>query len=122
MKRSLLVPILESFDLPETDRSSPVRFSTTQPTQALGMLNSAFLNEQATLFAARLQKEAGQDTAAQVRLALNLATAHPPAEKEIARGVKLIERLKKQDGASGDAALRYFCLMVLNLNEFLYLD
>ena len=86
------------------------------------MLNSGFLNQQAALFAARLQKEAGQDTAAQVRLALNLATARPPAEKEIARGMKLIDRLKKQDGASDDAALRYFCLMVLNLNEFLYLD
>jgi hypothetical protein len=122
VKRSLLVPILESFDLPETDRSSPVRFSTTQPTQALGMLNSGFLNQQAALFAARLRKEAGNDTTAQVRLALNLATARPPDEKEISRGVKLIERLKNQDGASDDAALRYFCLMVLNLNEFLYLD
>jgi mono/diheme cytochrome c family protein len=121
MKRSLLVPILESFDLPETDRSSPVRFSTTQPTQALGMLNSAFLNKQAALFAARLKREAGSDAASQVRLALNLATARAPAEKEIARSMKLIERLKK-DGATNDAALQYFCLMVLNLNEFLYLD
>ena len=47
VKRSLLLPILESFDLAETDRSSPVRFSTTQPTQALAMLNGTFLNEQA---------------------------------------------------------------------------
>ena len=34
-------------DLAETDRSSPVRFVTTQPTQALGMLNGSFANEQA---------------------------------------------------------------------------
>ncbi|MCA1684515.1 MAG: DUF1549 domain-containing protein [Planctomycetia bacterium] len=33
VKRSLIMPIFESFDLGETDRSSPVRFSTTQPTQ-----------------------------------------------------------------------------------------
>ena len=31
----------------ETDRSTPVRFTTTQPTQALRMLNSEFLNKQA---------------------------------------------------------------------------
>src|SRR5262249_26243938 len=43
VKRSLLLPILDSFDLAETDRSNPVRFVTTQPTQALGLLNSAFL-------------------------------------------------------------------------------
>jgi mono/diheme cytochrome c family protein len=121
VKRSLLLPILEGFDLPETDRSSPVRFSTTQPTQALGMLNSAFVNEQAGLFASRLRREAGDDVAAQVRLALNLATARPPTKHEIESGVKLIVRLQ-HDGASSDAALRDFCLMVLNLNEFIYLD
>src|SRR5712691_3171416 len=74
VKRSLLTPILESFDLAETDRSAPVRFATTQPTQALGMLNSTFLNEQAALFAARLRKEAGDDVVRQVRLAHALAT------------------------------------------------
>src|ERR1044072_1187854 len=70
VKRSLLVPILESFDLAETDRSTPVRFSTVQPTQALGMINSEFLNYQAEVFAARLRKEAGDDPRKQVRLAL----------------------------------------------------
>src|SRR5207302_5646838 len=39
VKRSLLVPILESFDLAEPDRTTPLRFASTQPTQALGMLN-----------------------------------------------------------------------------------
>ena len=43
VKRSLLVPILDGFDLAETDRAAPVRFATTQPTQALGMLNGEFL-------------------------------------------------------------------------------
>jgi hypothetical protein len=122
VKRSLLVPILDAFDFPETDRSSAVRFATTQPTQALGMLNSAFLNEQAGLFTARLRKEAGSNTRSQVRLALNIATARPPSDRQIDRGMKLIERLQQQDGASNDEALRYFCLIVLNMNEFLYLD
>jgi mono/diheme cytochrome c family protein len=120
VKRSLLLPILEAFDLPETDRSSPVRFSTTQPTQALGMLNSGFLNEEAGFFAARVRREAGSDTAAQVKLALNLATARPPERREIERGVQLIQLLKRR--GDDDAALRYFCLMVLNMNEFVYLD
>ncbi|HEU5116412.1 MAG TPA: DUF1553 domain-containing protein, partial [Isosphaeraceae bacterium] len=51
VKRSLLLPVLEGFDLPETDRSSPSRFSTTQPTQALALLNSEFIQEQARLLA-----------------------------------------------------------------------
>jgi len=122
VKRSLLLPILEAFDASETDRSTAVRFATTQPTQALGMLNSTFVNEQARLLAARLRREAGSDTKAQVQLALNIATSRPPSDREIDRGVALIKRLKENDGVSLDEALQSFCLMVLSTNEFLYLD
>ena len=62
VKRSLLLPILESYDLAETDRSTPARFSTTQPTQALAMLNSGVsLSEQASALAKppSTQNEAG---------------------------------------------------------------
>jgi hypothetical protein len=122
VKRSLLTPILESFDIAETDRSAPVRFATIQPTQALGMLNGEFINQQAALFAERLRKECGEDLKKQVQLALSLATARPPSQAEIERGVALIESLKANDGASPEVALKYFCLMVLNLNEMIYLD
>ena len=47
VKRSLLTPILASFDLPDPDATCPVRFATTQPTQALGMLNSDILGREA---------------------------------------------------------------------------
>jgi hypothetical protein len=121
-KRSLLVPLLEAFDLGETDRSNPVRFSTTQPTQSLQMLNGVFLNDRAAALAARLRKEAPGDVKAQVRLALNLVTSRPPQESEVARGVQLIAALRSRDQSSEETALRLFCLMALNLNEFVYLD
>jgi hypothetical protein len=122
VKRSLILPILETFDLAETDRSSAVRFVTTQPTQALGMLNGSFMNKQAQAFAARLKKEAGPETAKQVDLAFQLTTGRKPTEKELGRGVALMIALKENDGATADLALESFCLVVLNLNEFLYLD
>ena len=122
VKRSLLTPILESFDLAETDRSSPVRFSTTQPTQALAMLNGKFLNEQAAILAERLKREAGPEPISQVRLALQFATCRPPADNEIKRGAALLSSLQTQDGISPDEALKTFSLVVLNLNEFLFLD
>jgi hypothetical protein len=40
------LPILESFDSPESDRSTAVRFASTQPTQALGTLNSAWMQKE----------------------------------------------------------------------------
>src|SRR5262249_4035496 len=122
VKRSLLYPLLDSFDLAEPDRPTPVRSSSTQPTQALAMLNGEFLNKQAQIFADRLVREAGKDASKQVRLALYLATGRPPTEADIRRGLDLIDALQREDGASADVARKYFCLMVLNLNEFVYLD
>jgi len=57
VKRSLLVPVLNNHDAADTDLSCPVRYTTTVPTQALGMLNGEFANEQAAALAKRLQKD-----------------------------------------------------------------
>jgi len=122
VKRSLVTPILSSFDVADTDFSCPVRFATTQPTQALGMLNSEFLNEQAALLAKRIREEAGKPLKKQVSHALSIATSREPTEDEVKRGIKFIRQLQKQDGASLEVAMNQFCLLVLNLNEFIYLD
>jgi hypothetical protein len=122
VKRSLITPILADFDFPETDVSCQARFATVQPAQALGMLNGKFLHDQSGAFAERLRREAGDDRRAQVTRALRLAALREPDDREIDRGVALIESLKHKHAASDEAALKYFCLFVLNLNEFVYLD
>ena len=122
VKRSLRLPVIEAFDGPETDKPCPVRFVTVQPTQALGMINSAFMNEEAEKLAERLRKEAGDDVRKQVERGLQLVTSRTPVEKEVARGLELIEKLVKEDGATPEVALRYLCLVALNLNEFVYVD
>lgn len=121
VKRSLTVPLLAAFDVPETEFTCPARFATTQPTQALGMLNSEFLNRQARVFADDMSNRAG-DTAARVRLVLERTLQRPPHEREIDRGVELIESLQRDHGQSAEQALKNFCLLALNLNEFIYLD
>ncbi len=121
VKRSLLLPVLESYDVAETDRSTPVRFATTQPTQALGMLNGSFLDRQAKALADRLRREAGADPAGQVEHGLRLATSRKPTEAEVRRGVDLIAGARR-DGVAAEDALEMFCLVVLNLDEFIYLD
>ncbi len=122
VKRSLITPILETFDFADVDATCPVRFSTTQATQALGLLNGEFTGGEAKRFAARLRQEAGRDSADQVRLALRLATAREPSTGETDRGLRLMRRLETEDRLSGEASLEQFCLLVLNLSEFMYLD
>jgi hypothetical protein len=122
IKRSLAVPILAAFDAPDPDAPCPVRFSTTQPTQALGMLNSQFLNEQAQIFAQRTQKGAGTDPQMQVAFVLRHVLQREPQPAEVARGVAFLGRVQSEDSSSPDEALRQFCLLALNLNEFVYLQ
>jgi mono/diheme cytochrome c family protein len=122
VKRSLPPPILASFDAPDTDFSCPVRFATTQPTQALGLMNSAFLNTEARRFVETLRRQAPDDRAEQVRLCLRRVTQREVTEDELARGLRLIEALESEHGLDADRALTLFCVVALNLNEFMYLD
>ena len=132
VKRSLLVPLLADFDVADTDTSCPVRFVTTQPTQALGMMNGGFLHAQARVFARRVRGEvtarqtqsvtADDEMAALVRRAVEIALLRPARQDEVAAGVALVDRLESADGVSPSRAFELYCLMLLNLNEFAYLD
>ena len=122
VKRSLILPMLANFDLADTDASCPVRFATTQPSQALGMLNSAFINEEAAHFVDRLHRDAGMDTTAQLERALRLALARKARPEEISQCASFVSSLQSEQGQTAAEALTNFCLMVYNLNEFVFLD
>ncbi len=122
IKRSLTVPILASFDVADTDFTCPVRFATTQPTQALGLINSTFANEEAALFAEYARKQAPESSAKQISLILARVTQRTPTAAEIARGQKFIKTVMTRDHVSEQDALKYYCVVALNLNEFIYLD
>jgi mono/diheme cytochrome c family protein len=121
VKRSLIYPLFASFDLPETDRSAAFRFASTQPTQALGLMNGPLFNKQATVLADRVRHEAGANPAAFSRRLFTLVLQRPATEKEVSEGVRLMARLEKR-GVKPEQAQNYLCLMALNLDEFLYVD
>jgi hypothetical protein len=122
IKRSLLVPILSQHDQADTDSSCPVRYTTTVPTQALGMLNGEFTNEQARFLAERVQKEAPDDRAAQVRRVIRLTTSRTPGEDEVKKDLAFLDRLKAKSKLDDFELLRQYCLLALCANEFVYLD
>jgi hypothetical protein len=122
VKRSLLMPMLAAHDQADTDTSCAVRFATTVPTQSLSMLNSEFMNAQAKVFAERLASEAGDEPERQVELALRLATSREPTPDEVEANVTFLHEVQNDFGKNKQEALNTFCLMVLNMNEFVYLD
>jgi hypothetical protein len=131
-KRSLVVPLLEVFDLCDTTRSSPQRNVTTVPTQALTLFNSEFIVQQAAHFARRLRAQAGDDLEEQIDLAWRLAFCRPPtADEAAAMREFLADEIRQLRGERGDAASEseladearlQFCRVLFNLNEFVYPD
>lgn len=122
VKRSLLVPLLTAFDFPDVDASCEARFNTTQPGQALSMLNGQFANEQAGYLAERVRAEAGDEPREQVARALEITLGREATEEEIADGLALMKQLLEKHDRDPQEALRYWCLVALNQNEFMYLD
>ncbi len=121
LKRSLNEPMLKAFDQADTDSLCAVRFATTVPTQSLTMLNSKFVNDSAEIFGDRLRAHSN-DVREQVKEGLKLAFCREVTEQEIKNGLAMIEDLRANANLDADQALNRFCLMVLNLNEFVYLD
>lgn len=121
VKRSLLHPLLTTFDLADTDRTCPVRFSSIQPTQALTLLNSDFMNEQAATLARRIEREAGEQDEDRIRRGFELVLQRPADPEEVAAGLELLRTLES-DGLERHDALKYHCLVLLNLNEFIFVD
>jgi hypothetical protein len=92
------------------------------PTQALGMLNGEFTNEQASAFARRLEREVPGNVEKQVRRAIRLTTGRVPDADEVHKDAAFVRSLREKDGLDAATALRQYCLMLLNANEFIYLD
>lgn len=122
-KRSLQVPLLTAFDLPDPDSSCEARFNTTQPAQALTLLHSKFLHDQAIKLAKRVASSVGtQDEAAQVVQTIRYVLGRKATEAEVSEGLALLNRLRTDHEKTSEEALKYYCLTALNFSEFLYLD
>ena len=111
-KRNFRLPIMEVFDAPDYQLSCARRESSTHAPQALELLNGAFTNRMARVFADRLQREAGPSKTGAIDLAYRLVAGRGPnaREKRLAA-----DFLKTQP-------LSEFALAMLNLNAFLYLE
>ncbi|REK19620.1 MAG: DUF1553 domain-containing protein [Planctomycetota bacterium] len=127
-KRSLLLPLMTTFDFADTTQPCSQRNVSTVAPQALALLNNDFVHEQSTAFAERVAREVGDDPAAQVDRAWWLALSRPPTEDERDAALKHLEtqskNLAEQESAAEGTrpALASLCHVLLNLNEFIYVD
>jgi len=108
--RMQLDDLFGQFDCPDAGQITPKRTSSITALQALNLLNSQFMVQQANLFAARVEREASSDKSRQIRRAFEVIFLRTPTMEEFTASNEIVE----QHG------LPAFCRALLNANEFLF--
>jgi len=96
VRRSRPLAMLHAFDEPVMEVNCERRQSSTVPTQALMLMNSQFVLDQAARFATRLKTEAGEDRNRKVERAWQLAFSRPPTGQESAKALDFLSRQVEQ--------------------------
>lgn len=109
-RRSLPLPMLSSFDAIPFSESCERRNVTTTPLQALSMLNGDLTNEESAFLAKRIEKEAGAERPAQIRRLFEIALGRQPDDGEMTAFSRF------------SGGLDSLCRVMLNSNEFIYVD
>lgn len=131
VKRTLGLPELDVLDAADNNEPCPRRFVTTTAPQALTLMNGSFFHEQAGAFAQRLMKDVGVDPRRQVGRAFWLGFGRQPTEDEMSESLDFLRSqevlISKRSKSEADAdprteALRAFCLVFMNTNEFVTAD
>ena len=128
-RRTKMPTLLESFDSPQMGPNCLERGESIVAPQALHLLNNAAVREIAVAFAARTEREAGDDPSAQIKQAHEWAFGRPPDEEEMRTATEihaqLVEQWKQKGSSEADSrqrAIQNACHALLNSAPFVYVD
>jgi hypothetical protein len=127
VKRSQLVPMMVLFDAPDSLQSQEQRAATIIAPQALMLMNNANIRGYAKNFAARIGSKDGATLEDAVRAGYLVALARPPRDDELRESTQFVreQMASYQAAKKADAqqlALADFCQVLMELNEFIYID
>ncbi|MCA9215865.1 MAG: PSD1 domain-containing protein [Planctomycetales bacterium] len=132
LKRGLLPPMMTTFDLCDPTLSCGKRDVTIVPTQALALLNNQFVHDRSEHLANVIAEQSG-DVESQVKLAWSHVLRRQPTASELRMSLNHIAAQQetfasKQDSdvQSGNPTqvlgLASLCHVLMNSNEFIYVD
>ena len=113
-QRTLTMPLMQTFDSLVCEETRPRRRSSVTPLQALAMMNGDFVHEEAEHFAKRLEHSTS-DLNQQIESAFEIAFGREPSMEEVARMSELVS-------SENEKGLTSLCRVLLNANEFIYVD
>ena len=141
-KRIMVYPMFDAFDAPNPQESCSRRFRTVIPSQSLILMNDQLVLGWSQALASRVLNDAGLSEDQQIDRAYRIALSRPPTDKErlevrgymseqtallrdrLARNEKVPMPEKMPEGMAPERAAAFagFCHVLLNTNEFLYVN
>jgi hypothetical protein len=122
-------PYLAMFDGADPNMSTAERAATITPIQALFMMNSQFVHEQAQGLAERLMRASGEPHR-RVDRAHRIVWGRPPTAEELRRADEFLERAEARVKSGGETpayrvpqlALESYVRALMSSNEFIFLE
>lgn len=128
VQRNRRHPFLALFDAADPNLSVAERLPTTTTTQALYLMNSPFVHQQAEAFANKILASPGDD-AARVRLAFETTHGRPPTQAALADALSFLSAYRQKLAERGlppdrlaAAAWAALARVTLTSNAFLFVD
>ena len=119
VKRNLRYPLFHIFDVPDSNETCARRHVSTNAPQALALLNSQMVRDLARSLAQRIARDRREVDPA-IDLAVKLTLGRTPGADEKRTLSEFLTQTAR--GTDQQTALEDVCHVLLNLNEFLYLD
>jgi cytochrome c553 len=123
--RQNLPSVFRTFDFASPDATSPQRFMTTTPQQALYFMNSPFVMSRAKALAARPDIKKFADSKARIARLYRTLFAREATPEEIAAGLKYLDAegaLTAVKKASNLSPWEKYAQVLLESNEFVFID
>jgi hypothetical protein len=135
VRRKMPLGILQTFDGPLMTPNCERRATSTVSPQALFMMNSAFVGDQADAMASRIERDAPADATSRFRAAWRLVFGVSPTDRDVRDGLAFLvgqaqvlasEGLPNKLPAAGQGRdrlpLAHLCKALLISNGLLYVD
>ena len=122
--RQYMPGIFRTFDHPSPDVSSPGRFETTVPQQALFLMNNPFMIRNAESLADRIKDGDLDSPEERIQKAYRILYQRDPNEEEVIAGVEFLEPSNSSTTKEADSEDRWalYAQALLESNEAMYID
>ena len=122
VRRNTRYPMFETFDMPDTHESCARRNTTVSSSQALELLNNELVLGWAKGLAEKVSNDSGLTPKSQIERAWRLVYSRVPSAEESRSAAAFLDKQTRLAGGDRQAAFADLCHMLLNSNEFVYLN